>query len=90
MVFDALVENIGLHGGPEGDDFVGIQLDVRFCDRKNSFTVRRISGVRVAPPTSTTSSMSAGLNCASASACLTGPMVRSTTGPNEGVERTRA
>src|SRR5882762_1605429 len=47
---------------------------------KNSWTVRRISGVRVVPPTRTTSSMSAGLSCASASACLTGPIVRSTTG----------
>ena len=39
-----------------------------------------MSGVRVVPPTSTTSSISLGLRCASASACFTGPMVRSTIG----------
>src|SRR5579883_1657519 len=47
---------------------------------KYSCTVRRISGVRVVPPTSTTSSICLGSNCASASACRTGAMVRSTTG----------
>ncbi len=60
---DALVEDVGLDGCAERDDFVGIQ-----------------SGVRVAPPTRTTSSISAGLSWASARACLRGAMVRSTTG----------
>src|SRR6267378_3026257 len=47
---------------------------------KNSWTMRRTSGVRVVPPTRTTSSTSAGLSWASARACLRGPIVRSTMG----------
>ena len=47
---------------------------------KSSCTRRRTSGTRVEPPTSTTSSMSAGVRPASASACRHGPSVRATSG----------
>ena len=33
-VGDAAIENVGLHGGAEGDDFVGIQLGVRLAVEK--------------------------------------------------------
>ena len=45
---------------------------------KYSFTTCCTRGMRVEPPTSTTSSTSEGLRPASASACLSGPIVRCT------------
>ncbi len=47
---------------------------------KYSFTTCCTRGMRVEPPTSTTSSTSAGLRLASASACFSGPIVRCTSG----------
>ena len=48
---------------------------------KTCLTISWTAGMRVWPPTRTTSSMSLGLSPASLSACWTGPLVRSTRSP---------
>ena len=58
--FRAAAENVGLHGRAERDDFVGIQIGVRRCAGTCSSTSLRTSGMRVEPPTSTTSSICSG------------------------------
>ena len=73
-VLDVAAQNAGLHGGADGDDFVGIDVAVRllaeaFC------TASMTRGMRVWPPTRTTSSMSVGVTPAALSASLTGSIV---------------
>ncbi len=77
-------KNVGLHGRTQRDHFVRIQFDVRLLAArarwKRSSTSLRTAGMRVDPPTSTTSSICSGVTPASASACLQGPAVRLSTG----------
>ena len=73
-------ENVGLDGGAEGYDFVGVELCMACLSRaeswKTSSTRARTAGMRVLPPTRTTSSMSAGVSCASLTAWRAGAAVR--------------
>jgi hypothetical protein len=77
-------QNLRLHRRAQRDDFVGIQLGVRLlaarAELKSSSTSARTAGMRVDPPTSTTSSICSAVMPASSSACLQGPAVRSSTG----------
>src|SRR6185369_12963806 len=58
----------------DGDHFVGIDALVGLLP-KMSFTIAWTRGIRVEPPTSTTSSIFDESTPASASACLVGPTV---------------
>ena len=56
-VLDLAREDAGLHGGAQRDDFIGIQFGMRLA-RGTAFRPRlRTRGMRVDPPTSTTSSI---------------------------------
>jgi hypothetical protein len=74
-VFDIALQNAALNGRAVGDDFVRVDALVRFL-AEEALTVSMIFGMRVIPPTRTTSSMSEALTPASFSAAFTGPAVR--------------
>ena len=78
-------QNVRLHRRAQRDHFVGIQFDVRLLAARAQMEelvdqAARTAGMRVEPPTSTTSSICSGVMPASVSACLHGPAVRSRTG----------
>ena len=76
-VLDVALQNAGLNGSAHGNDFIGVHARVRllaeeFLNRSRTF------GMRVMPPTRTTSSMSLGFTPASLRAFLQGSRVRCT------------
>src|ERR1700731_1209530 len=85
--FDALVENIGLNGGPERHDFVGIQLDVRLAIEKllhGAANQRRARGAADKHDFVHLRGLELGVR----ERLLDGPHSALNHGANEGVERT--
>ncbi len=76
MSFTPLSRMSACTAAPSATTSIGIEFGVRARARNIRSTVLRTSGMRVEPPTSTTSSISAGVSFASASANFTGAMVR--------------
>ena len=57
LILHVARQNAGLHRRAQRDHFVGIQLGVRALARNSFSTAERTSGMRVDPPTITTSSI---------------------------------
>ena len=75
-VLHLAAEHAGLDRRADGHDLVRVDAAVRLLAAEHRLDrLDRPDGMRVMPPTRTTSSMSAGVRPASLSACLTGPAV---------------